>query len=491
MGTGATIVWFRQDLRLRDHVALARGVDRGGAVVPVFCWWPEGEGRWAAGAASRWWLHRSLAALQAELGARGSRLVIRRGDPAVVLPQLAQEVGAGVVAASRRYEPAARTQEECVGEALAAVGASLEVHAGALLHEPARVRAGTGLPYRVFTPFWKTVLPQVMLAPELPAPAALRPPGAWPTSLALDELGLKPTVGWDEGLDRAWEPGERGALRRLSAFVEGSLGGYCERRDVPAVEGTSGLSPHLHFGEVGPAQVLRALRTAGAVHDAASVSKFTAEIGWREFAAHVLANLPRTAESPLRHEFERFPWRTDGVGLRAWQQGRTGYPLVDAGMRQLWHTGWMHNRVRMVAASFLVKHLLVSWREGADWFWDTLVDADLANNTMGWQWAGGCGADAAPYFRIFNPVLQSRKFDPQAVYIRRWVPELSRMGDEAIHAPWEAEPLELRAAGVELGRTYPHPIVDHAASRARALAAFGSVLGTVPATGGGGSTPDA
>jgi deoxyribodipyrimidine photo-lyase len=277
---------------------------------------------------------------------------------------------------------------------------------------------------------------------------------------------------------QAWTPGAAGAHARLAAFVAGPIRGYAESRDIPGVQGTSMLSPHLHFGELSPREAWHAagdlLPGAGAAVTK-NVEKFRAELGWREFGHHVLANFPRTAEDPLRPEFRRFPWREDAAKLRAWQRGRTGYPFVDAGMRELWHTGWMHNRVRMVVASFLVKHLLMHWMHGAEWFWDTLVDADLANNTLGWQWAGGCGADAAPYFRIFNPVTQGEKFDGAGDYIRRWVPELAKVPSEHLHAPWEAPPLALAAAGVTLGETYPRPIVDHVAARADALAALSAI----------------
>jgi deoxyribodipyrimidine photo-lyase len=330
----------------------------------------------------------------------------------------------------------------------------------------------------VFSPFWRACLAGAAPARPLPAPARIPAPKAWPDGVPVERLELLPKIHWDAGMRQAWTPGAAGAHARLAAFVAGPIRGYAESRDIPGVQGTSMLSPHLHFGELSPREAWHAagdLLPGARAAVTKNIEKFRAELGWREFGHHVLANFPRTAEDPLRPEFRRFPWREDAAKLRAWQRGRTGYPFVDAGMRELWHTGWMHNRVRMVVASFLVKHLLMHWMHGAEWFWDTLVDADLANNTLGWQWAGGCGADAAPYFRIFNPVTQGEKFDGAGDYIRRWVPELAKVPSEHLHAPWEAPPLALAAAGVTLGETYPRPIVDHVAARADALAALSAI----------------
>ena len=317
------------------------------------------------------------------------------------------------------------------------------------------------------------------MAPALrPSQSALPAPSAWPGSLALAELSLLPRLSWAAGFAGVWSPGEAGAVRQAKRFIARDMEGYAAGRDRPDREGTSRLSPHLHFGEISPRQIWSAIRAAskesGVFPPNRGGAVFLAEIGWREFAHHLLWHFPRTPESPLREKFERFPWAEDPGGrlLRAWQKGQTGYPIVDAGMRQLWATGWMHNRVRMVVGSFLVKHLRLPWQEGAAWFWDTLVDADLANNTLGWQWSAGCGADAAPYFRIFAPVRQGERFDPEGDYVRRWVPELAGLSAPFVHAPWEAPPLILAAAGVRLGETYPRPVVDHATARNEALAAF-------------------
>lgn len=479
MPAAATLVWLRHDLRLADNPALAAARARGAPVLPVFVWAPQEEGDWAPGGASRWWLHHSLAALDGELRARGSRLVIRRGASGEELARLVRETGAGAVLWNRRYEPAARARDEAVAAGLSARGVAVGAHGAALLHEPARLVNREGRPYQVFTPFWKACLARGAPPPPLPAPRDLPPPARWPRSLDLRELGLEPAVDWAAGLRAAWTPGERGASVRLRRLLAEALPGYPTDRDRPDREGVSRLSPHLRWGEIGPRQIWHA--TARAVHRAGQpawargAEAFLRQLGWREFAYHLLWHFPDTPARPLRAPFERFPWREDAAARCAWRRGLTGYPFVDAGLRQLWATGWLHNRARMVVGSFLVKDLLLPWPDGARWFWDTLVDADLANNTLGWQWAAGCGADAAPYFRVFNPVLQGRKFDPDGAYVRRWVPELARLPDRWLHQPWAAPGGVLAAAGVALGAGYPRPVVEHEAARARALAALASL----------------
>ena len=456
------IVWFRRDLRLTDNPAL-RAALAAGAVLPVYIHDPAGEGAWAPGAASRWWLHHSLAALESALAGLGSRLVIRRGDSLEHLLAIARESGAVAVHWNRLYEPAAVARDTRIKAALREQGFAAESHAAALLHEPSVLKTGGGEPYRVFTPFWKRFQQEVQPAPPVPAPRTLAAPAPSPQGLPLLSLELLPPLGWAARFPEFWQPGEAGALRQLRAFIRRALASYKSGRDYPAGTGVSYLSPHLHFGEISPRQVWHAVQ--GAAHGPAAMGAeaYLRELGWREFAHHVLFNFPHTPDAPMYSKYTAFPWRRDHERLlRAWQRGATGYPIVDAGMRELWATGWMHNRVRMVAASLLVKNLRVPWLEGARWFWDTLVDADLANNTMGWQWSAGCGADAAPYFRIFNPVAQSRKFDPDGAYIRRWVPELSGLAGDTVHAPWE----EGGARG------YPTPVVDYAASRAEALDAM-------------------
>jgi deoxyribodipyrimidine photo-lyase len=473
-----SIVWFRQDLRLQDNPALAAAAKRGGRVNPVFIWDPKGEGDWAPGAASRWWLHHSLVALDASLKERGSRLLVAKGDSLTILRDLAKKTGSRSIFWNRRYEPEARRRDAAVHAALLGAGVEVSEHSSALLFEPSEVRNKQGGPFQVFTPFWRHCLTLPVALPVRLGSAEIEGPPQWPSTIGIADLGLLPTIGWDKGMAKTWTPGEKAASLRLRSFAARAMADYAAGRDKPDSGGTSMLSPHLHFGELGPRQVWAAVVAAskgsGIFPPGKGAGVFLSEMGWREFAHHLLYHFPTTPTAPLRAGFGKFPWASDpkGVRLEAWQKGRTGYPIVDAGMRQLWETGWMHNRVRMVAASFLVKHLRLHWNNGAAWFWNTLVDADLANNTLGWQWSAGCGADAAPYFRIFAPVRQGERFDPTGAYVRRWVPELAGLPDDFIHRPWEAPPEVLGFAGIILGETYPVPIVDHAEARAAALAAF-------------------
>ncbi len=475
-GPRPAIVWVRHDLRLEDNPALRAACRHGGPVVPVFVWAPEEEGAWPPGSASRWWLHQSLLQLSAAFSAAGTELIIRQGPSLAELERVAKATGADAGFWNRRYEPACIARDRQVEEALSKAGLQIETFNAALLHEPSAIQNKAGRPFQVFTPFWNACLASAEPAEPLPAPRKLSAPTRRPPSLPLASLELEPRLNWAAGLRAAWHPGSAGANAELQRFLRDGLLTYAEGRDRPGVVGTSRLSPHLHFGEISPRQVRRAVK-----HFAESRSippavwrrwQFLTELGWREFAHHLLFHFPHTPEQPLRPEFARFPWRQDAAWLRAWQRGQTGYPFVDAGMRELWTTGWMHNRVRMVVASFLVKNLLLPWQEGARWFWDTLVDADLANNTLGWQWTAGCGADAAPFFRIFNPVSQGEKFDPEGNYVRRWVPELARLPGSWIHHPWQAPPATLADAGVELGRTYPRAMVSHLVSREVALEAY-------------------
>jgi len=474
LNEGPTLLWFRQDLRLSDNPALAAAVERGGPVIPVFIWAPEEEGAWRPGAASQWWLRRSLAALNAELEKRGSRLIIRRGPTGRALNDLMAESGASAVFWNRRYEPAAVARDPKLKSELRERGLAARSFNGNLLFEPWTIRNGSGKPFSLFTMFWRACLSKSVAPASKDAPRNLLAPQNWPRSLDLAQLALDPAVDWASGLCETWQPGESGAKTQLERFQKEAIQEYPAGRDNPGIVGTSRLSPHLHFGEISPGQIWRAvlaLMNDGAI---GAYQAYLRQIGWREFAHQLLYHHPKSPEQALRIQFATFPWKTDPRALRAWTRGKTGYPLVDAGMRELWHTGWMHNRVRMVVASFLVKHLLIGWQEGAAWFWDTLVDADLANNTLGWQWVAGCGADAVPYFRIFNPVIQGEKFDPAGEYVRRWIPELSRLPEEWIHKPWKAPASILAKAGVEIGKTYPFPIVDHDEARKRALAAFSS-----------------
>jgi len=472
---GATLVWFRHDLRLADQPALRGAIERGGPIVPVYVHAPEDEGHWAPGGASRWWLLKSLRSLSEALEQRSSRLIVQHGPTVEALAHLVEQTGATAVYWCRRYEPEGRRIGEQVKQFCAAHGLEAQSFNGSLLAEPWEVLTKQRQPYQVFTPFWRALEGRGDPPEPLAAPRKLLAPDRWPRSVPLDELKLEPRpVDWAGGLREAWTPGEQGAATQLKRFVARALTDYETGRDLPATEGVSRLSPFLHFGEVSPRQVWHAIRSAAQKNSPAREASgaYLRQLGWRDFAHHLLFHAPQTVDRPLRESFEHFPWRDDAPALRAWERGRTGFPIVDAGMRQLWHTGWMHNRVRMIAASLLVKDLLIPWQYGSRWFWDTLVDADLANNTLGWQWVAGCGADAAPFFRIFNPTSQGRRFDPEGDYVRRWVPELARLPGEWIHAPTEAPPEALRAAGIELDRDYPRPIVDHAQARQRALAAL-------------------
>ncbi|MFP4207220.1 MAG: cryptochrome/photolyase family protein [Wenzhouxiangella sp.] len=462
--TSTAIVWFRRDLRLADNPALARACREHDRIVPLYIHDPAAEGRWAPGAASRWWLHGSLDGLAAELARCGSRLLIASGDTATELARVRRVTGAGAVYWNRVYEPAFVGRDRRLKADLRAAGVAAISCPGSLLFEPWELLKGDDTPYLVFTPFWKQMQRRWSPPAASCKPQTLPPPARWPASVDLDDLGLLPEHDWAGEFAGRWSPGEAAAQERLETFVADAVVAYEQGRDRPDRQATSRLSPHLHFGELSPGQVVHALDEAGQLPAGAGRWAFLREIAWREFSAHLLFHHPDLPEQALKRQFDDFPWRQPedySDDLAAWQQGRTGIPMVDAGMRELWRTGWMHNRVRMIVASFLTKNLLIPWQEGARWFWDTLVDADLANNTAGWQWTAGCGADAAPYFRVFNPVLQGRKFDPGGGYVRHWCPELGGRSDRDLHAPVTAGEAGLAA-----------PIVDLKTSRERALAAY-------------------
>jgi deoxyribodipyrimidine photo-lyase len=474
-----TLVWFRNDLRGGDNPALQGAVARGGVVIPVYVHAPDEEQPWTPGGASRWWSHQSLQSLGATLESLQSRLIIRTGNSLQQLKALVTETGADAVFWNRRYEPVVTARDAGIKTELRALELTVESFNGALLHEPWTIQNQSGKPFQVFTPFWKHCLSKPDPAAPLPAPKKLTSPSRWPKSESLVELELEPKINWANGMKAVWQPGEAGAKKQLKRFLDAAFVDYSDKRNRPDLLGTSRLSPHLHFGEISPRQVWHAVRRHAEEHKFGSwrTSQYLTEVGWREFAHHLLHHFPHTPTEPLREDFKRFPWRKDAEFLRAWQKGQTGYPIVDAGMRELWTTGWMHNRVRMIVASFLVKDLLLSWREGAAWFWDTLVDADLAQNTLGWQWTAGCGADAAPYFRVFNPRSQGEKFDPRGNYVRKWCPELARLPDEYLHQPDNAPPEILARAGVVMGENYPAPVVNHAIAREVALEAFAKLKG--------------
>ena len=439
------IVWLRQDLRLADQAAFSAAAAEG-PVIAVYVLDDELPRHRRMGAASRWWLHHSLVSLDAELRKAGSRLVLRRGRSDDVLAALGRETGARRVHALAHAEPWWRNAERQVAKTL-----DLVLHPGQYLLPPGTVRNGSGQPYRIYTPFWRSVLQHMPPSRPTPAPA-LAAPEVWPTSDTLADWQLLPTSpDWAGGMGQEWSPGESGAQVRLDAFVDHAAR-YGTGRNLPSEAGTSRLSPHLHFGEISVASVWHAVSAAGG-----SVDVFLGELGWRDYAANVLWQFPDYATTNAKPAFDRFAWRDAPADLRAWQRGLTGYPIVDAGMRVLWATGWMHNRVRMIAASFLIKHLAIDWRQGERWFWDTLVDADHAANSVNWQWTAGTGVDAQMFVRIMAPLVQSPKFDCGG-YIRRWVPELAHLPDPLIHDP------PVRPS------TYPKPIVGHVEARARALA---------------------
>lgn len=467
-----TLIWLRQDLRLADHPALAAAQ---GPVVLAFVL--DEAGPWQPGGASRWWLHRSLAALAADVAARGNRLVLLKGDALTEIPRLAAAIGAQAVHWNRRWEPGEPAREAEMARRLTALGIAARAFAADLLFEPGSVRTKTGGNFQVFTPYWRAALALPDPARPLPAPATLPRPDTLPDGLTLDQLGLMPSIPWWHGMAETWTPGEAGAAANLAGFLDSGLEAYAGDRDRPDRPGTSMLSPHLAFGEISPRQIWHAVRTRPS---STGSETFLKELGWREFSHQLIASFPDLPTRPLQPAFAAFPWMEHAEALRRWQKGQTGFPIVDAGMRQLWATGWMHNRVRMIVGSFLVKDLLLPWQLGERWFWDTLVDANAAANAASWQWVAGCGADAAPYFRVFNPITQGEKFDPAGAYVRRWVPELAGLSDRVIHKPWETAPLELAGARVKLGITYPLPMVDHGEARRRALAAYGEIKAAAP-----------
>ncbi len=472
------IVWFRQDLRLADNPALHAAAKSGKPIIALYIL-DECPGVRPLGGAARWWLGRSLQALGDDLKARGSRLMLRRGDALQVLSRLIRETGADTVHWNRLYDGGAVARDKRIKARLADGGVTCESFNAALLNEPWTVKTGAGGSFKVFTPYWRAARAMIDNPGTTPAPRRLASPDAWPATKRLSAWRLQPTKpDWSTGF-ADWRPGEAGAMARLRGFLETGIGDYAEARDIPGKHGTSRLSPHLHFGEIGPRQIWAAAQSAVArgVASENQVESFLREVGWREFNHHLIFHRPQIERENFNERFDAFPWRDDHSLLGDWQKGQTGYPMVDAGLRELWTTGWMHNRVRMVVASFLVKHLLIDWRQGEAWFWDTLVDADLANNVCNWQWVAGSGADAAPYFRIFNPTLQGERFDPDGAYVRRWVPELARLPARLMHQPWTADATILAAAGVILGKTYPKPIVGHGQARARALEAYAELTG--------------
>jgi deoxyribodipyrimidine photo-lyase len=464
------ILWFRQDLRLSDNPALVAACKQG-RVLPVYIHDTVNAGDWQPGEASRWWLHQSLAALNRSLN---DKLWLFAGDPREIIPRLMHSHGATTIYWNRCYEPWQTTRDKELKASLEDAGFDVCSHNGALLWEPWENLKNDGTPYKVFTPFYRNAIQRLpQISSPLPAVKKLDLVECEQGSDRLDHLQLLPSVKWYSSLSGYWQPGESGAESRLHAFLKEGLQNYKNGRDYPSLQAVSRISPHLHFGEVSPRQLWHAAGLAGFESGSEEQSAyFQRELAWREFSISLLYHFPDLTRRNMNQQFDAFPWRHEAALLQAWQRGKTGYPLVDAGMRELWQTGYMHNRVRMVVGSFLVKNLRHHWLDGARWFWDCLLDADLANNTCSWQWVAGCGADAAPYFRIFNPVTQSRKFDACADYIREFVPELSKLPDKYIHEPSSAPADVLEAAGVSLGQNYPSPLVDLKTSREEALNAY-------------------
>ncbi|HOW58434.1 MAG TPA: deoxyribodipyrimidine photo-lyase [Candidatus Omnitrophota bacterium] len=463
------LVWFRNNLRTEDNITLARAVEQDAPLIPLFIFDEKRD----CGSASRLWLYHALKSFERELFRLGTRLIFLKGDSRIILARLASETGAKALYWDRSYEPYQKEQDQLIQKDLEGWGIRCESFNDTLLFDPAQIRTRQGTPFKVFTAFWNhcTSLPEPML--PVRAPQRLSGPAKWPQSKRLEDFGLRDKARWSNKVEAFWEPGNVDVRKNWRKFLKEKLENYSHDRDRPALEGTSRLSPYLHFGEISVRSIWHEMRQYMVQHRRAGIFReaetFLRQIVWREFAHYFLFHFPETIEHPFRKEFEKFHWKKNSALLCAWRKGKTGYPIVDAGMRELWATGWMHNRVRMIVASFLVKDLLQPWQEGAQWFLETLVDADVANNVFGWQWTAGCGADAAPYFRIFNPILQGEKFDSRGDYVRRWVPELSKLPDRFIHKPWQASPEILAKAGIRLGKDYPDPVVDHHQARNRAL----------------------
>lgn len=466
MSSSPSLVWFRYDLRVADNPALFTAAQSGGPLVCIYIIDEAAER--AMGAASKWWLHHSLLSLGEDLAQCGATLHILRGDPKSLIPELVKTCGASSVHWNRRYDAYGIETDTQIKAALNGEGVDVQSYKGNLLREPWEVKTGSGQYYKVFTPYWKACLKMDPPAPALPAPKDCTDYDSAIGGLDIADLNLLPIKpNWASGFDDMWSPGSDGAREKLTRFLKTACNHYAEQRNIPSVYGTSRLSPHLAFGEISPRQIWHMTKASGK-----DDYTYLSEIGWREFSYMLLYYNPKLARENFKPAFDNFEWDENDQALTAWQKGKTGYPFVDAGMRELWETGWQHNRVRMVTASFLIKHILQDWRAGERWFWDALVDADPASNAASWQWVAGSGADASPYFRIFNPFTQGEKFDPEGDYVRRWVPELSKLPKKYIHRPWEAPPHILKQAGVTLGGNYPRPIVDHKPARERALSAY-------------------
>ena len=467
MSDSPIIVWFRRDLRVADNPALHGAVQTGRPVICLYILETDKERK--LGGASHWWLHHSLTSLAQDLSDIGAKLILRKGKAFRILDMLIEETGAETVFWNRRYDLDPRETDAAIKADLTQRGLTVETYRANLLSEPWTVKTKTDNYYKVFTPYWRMAQESIDISEPMPAPKNIKTYEGEIKSVSLESLALLPTrPDWGSKMMPSWTIGSKGAAKALEHFLDGPDVNYAEDRNRPDKEdGTSKLSPHLAFGEISPKQIYYACKD-----DLEKARVFLSEIGWREFSYVLLFHNPKLATENFKEAFNGFEWDMDEEKLHRWQQGQTGYPFVDAGMRQLWQTGWQHNRVRMVTASFLIKHLLIDWREGEKWFHDTLVDADPASNAASWQWVAGSGADASPYFRIFNPFTQGEKFDPNGDYVRKFVPELAKMPKKYIHRPWDAPQNVLDYAGVKLGKSYPRPIVDHKEAREKALAAY-------------------
>jgi len=481
-----TIVWFRRDLRLHDNPAWNKAVESGKTIIPLYIHCDHEEGTWRRGSASRWWLHHALSDLDDQLCELGSQLFIinveKNESSLEKIQKIITRSGADSVTWNRCYEPSFVKRDAEIKHALKSNNIQVESFNGTLLLDPHQIRNKSGSPFQVFTPFWKHCreieIPKPVTAQFVKEPINKDEPFSTPDHTELEKLTLYPIIPWHLPIEKFWDATRSGGIELLAKLTQKS-DHYQNKRDLPNDDATSRLSSYLHFGQISPQELYHHLHSSLSQPKQIETANdgIIRQLYWREFSAHLLYHFPHSQDTALKPKYDEFPWRLDENLLLAWQQGKTGFPIVDAGMRQLWETGWMHNRVRMIAGSLLVKHLLQPWQEGARWFWDTLVDADLANNSMGWQWVAGSGADASPYFRIFNPIIQGKKFDPDGSYVKKWCPELSRLPKQYIHCPWEASPIELRAAGITLDENYPSPIISHENGRKQALDAYAKFSG--------------
>lgn len=481
--TTPILCWFRNDLRLKDNSMIAAALSTKQPILFVYIFDQNADKEFPIGAASKWWLHHSLTSLKESLQNRKADLIVRIGDTESELLKICKQTECTTVFWNRRYEPHHIQFDTELKKSLTQHGLNIKSFSGNLLIEPWDFQNKQGKPYQVFTPFWKT-LKYLPLGQTQSSEATqyLNLP-IKPSSVSIDHLNLLPKLNWDADFSKNWNPGEKSAWMRFMEFIEDESIQYDDLRNIPSTPGTSRLSPHLHFGEISPNTIwkecFKIINRSKNITRNKHLESFLREIAWREFSSHLLYHFPSTSHAPLHKQFDCFPWLKNKTNLRKWQQGLTGFPIIDAGLRELWKTGWMHNRVRMIVASFLVKNLMIHWHEGRDWFWDTLVDADLANNSLGWQWVTGCGADAAPYYRIFNPILQGEKFDPEGLYVKTWVPELKFLDKKWIHKPFEAPEHHLAKLNIALGKTYPKPLVSLAETRDRALSAYKNLKGKI------------